>query len=156
MVSQKFVLYFKLTVIAACMSFLALLCVPFTTTDGGGMSKVFVYIVAGTFWGGLILEQVFLKGCRRERQLAERRRIRRRKRKENVSQKKKLFQNREAKIIAGVFVMATLAIVLLIFFQVQSTWAVILSVGVFFLSFNLYFVFNGRNFQYMKLYKGEE
>lgn len=156
MVSRKFVWYFKLVIGAAGMSFLALLCVPFTSTDGEGLARVFVCMVAGAFWGGLILEQVFLKKCRKERELAERHTRRRRKIKEITSQKKKPFQTREAKLASGIFLAAALAIALLAIFQVQSTWAVILSVGVFFLSFNLYFVFNGKNFQYMKLCKGEE
>ncbi len=154
MASKRFIFYFKLSIAAVCMGGLALLCVPFATENGGSLQKVLVYLVAGTFWGSLILEQVFLKKCREERRGAEKQKSQ--KQKKNDSPQKRFFQTREAAIAAAVFLVAMLVSALLAVIQSQAVWTVILSVAVLYLSFNLYFVFNGKNFQYIKLNKGEK
>lgn len=135
------------------LAFLSILCVPFSDINGTQNQKIAVYVIAVVFWTSVILEQVFLKICGTERD--------RQKNKcastdisEGVKGIRMFLRNREAEVAAGAFLLSAVIMMIMMILRVQSVWAVILDVGILFLSLNSYCMASGRNYRYMKEYRG--
>lgn len=158
--SEKFIRYLKLAFGAAFLGFFALLCVPFASMYGAGAQRVAVYVIAGVFWLSVIFEQEFLRRCSRERSRMQNMQAnssrRRRIREEASGSSKRFFKNRESAAAALVFLAAAILNAALAFLKIQSGSLVITSIGILFLSLNLYLIFNGRNYKYMKRCRGGE
>lgn len=156
MFSEKFKVYFRWAIVAACTGHLALLCIPFTAAGGNGVQRAGEYTIAVTFWGSLFLEQIFLRKCNAERKIMGNHARHRRKEEEDVVGIKRHFRTGEAGAAAAVALISAVLTAALAVFRIRESWAVILSVGILFFSLNLYFIFNGKNYRYIKVYKGEE
>lgn len=158
--SEKFIHYLKLALGAAFLGFFALLCVPFLSPYGTGAQREAVDVVAGVFWLSIIFEQEFLLKCSRERNRMENMRGNfsrcRCGYEETSGSLKRFFPNRESVTAALVSLAAGVLNVTLGFLKIQAVGLAMTSIGILFLSLNLYLVFQGRNYQYMKQYRGGE
>lgn len=143
--------YFLISVVAAVVSSLQILCIPFVDLDGTFFQRIAAYILATAFWLSLILELCMIRMCSSERKWLEHKKIRFR----------VLLQAHQgvisfAKTIPGtvadvVMFLSLIAVTIAVWTKIQSQWLVLDLVTALYLSFHLHCLMNGKNYRYIKL-----
>ena len=144
---KKFRLYFWLSVICVWVETIALLSVPFLNhIQSQNTNQLISYVVAGIFWLGMIMEQIFLWSANAQR-----------KRLNNSSEFPigliSFWKTTNGKIADIILIISILLIVILNLLKVSTGWIVLFSILILFLSIQLHCFYNGRNYQVLINYK---
>lgn len=144
--------YLKLSIIFAALSSVALVLVPFRNSLGEEQQKGFSVFIAIMFWGSLILEQYFFWISNTGRKKIQSRAFGGRKIVKSSVGIITFGSNKEARASDLSFIIAVVIMFLLIMFQIQNNWAVMIALAVLLLSFNLHCIFNGTTYRYIKAF----
>lgn len=110
-------------------------------------------VFAVLFWMCLILYTVSLMLSSKERQKIEKSKFRVKKLKKNHIGVIKFFQNKEAVIFDVLLFISTALIIVSIITKTEFEWLIAISLFLWFISFNLHCLFNGKNYMYIKAYE---
>lgn len=151
---KRFKSAFCLSVIAVCVSTIALLLISFADMNGNIFEKVISYIAGLLFWSGLIMEQVFFYKANSLMKLIEKRLL---KNKMPAYKNAQIgiisfFENREAIIADITLLLSTIFLVILSICRIKDSWLIPIGVAIMFFSFNMHCLLNGKNYKYIKKY----
>lgn len=150
MLLRRTAYFLKIAVLCDFLASSSLLLIPMCTSSGNERMSVFSYMIAGTFWGGLILAQVFFwianAGKRRLQKRGHRR--------ENLPGKKPgiitFGANLEALVCDIVCGVSLVTVILLIYNRVQNPWLDTASLAILVFSLNLHCILNGETYAFIK------
>lgn len=146
------------TLTLAVLAFVLLLCIPIGDLDGSALQRMLAYIFAAGFWLSVIAESVFVWLASRERKRLERRGYRDKSISHSPVGIISFFKSPEASGVDVFLFLSTITVVIFLWLQVKTSWMIMAGVSIWFLSFNLHCILNGRNYRYFKrlrLYKEE-
>lgn len=145
--------FLKLAVVSSIVSIIAFMSIPLCFAFGDEKKGFLTIIVASVFWGGLLIEQVFLLMANYGRKKIQRSAQKLRPIEIKTIGLLKFGANREAFVcdISLAFFVVTTS--LLLIFDIQHDLLVISSLAGLLLSFNLHCIFNGKNYTYIKAFR---
>lgn len=145
--------YIRMTLLIMCIQFLMLFLIPVVNVYGTDFQRISSYIVATIFWSCLVIIIVLIFKTSGKRRLLE-------KNIENIRLKRKyrlgiisFFKNQEAMIADLILFVSFVFSIVLIAFEINVDWLVYIMISLFFFTFNLHCLLNGKNYRYLKLYK---
>lgn len=150
MQERRFVAWFNAVFAMAGVGWLALLSISFLHMIKEPLQTYLSYVIAGCFWGSLLVELLAVWQCGRCRKLL---------RKSGSIEKNgwravgilSFGRNREGTIADLCMICAGLVVTVLIVLKVNTVWLVMGSVLLLFLTIQLHCLLNGKNYRYMKL-----
>ena len=139
---------FVLSLALVFIQSVCLLVIPVLEIDNV-MNTVFAVL----FWASLILYIVSVMLSSKERQKIEKSKFRVKKLKKNHIGILKFFQNKEAVIFDVLLFISTAVIIVSLLFKTEFVWLIAIGLFLWFISFNLHCLFNGKNYIYIKAYE---
>lgn len=140
----------------AFTGFIFLVFIPLVDINGNTVQTIGAYIVAILFWCSIIFEILFSYLCRKNRKLMEEKIYQGNFLQNSYSGIISFFKNKEAMITDIVLFVSVIAIVILFWTKAKNEWLIITGVSLFFLSFNMHCLLNGRNYRYYKAYSKKQ
>lgn len=153
--TKPFRVYLLLSVIFSCIGSALLLVVPLVSTSGSTLVKAGAYVLAGTFWLSIVFELFSVFRCSKERQRLEQKLYHSRRVKYAMPGVVSFFKSYEATVADILLFISAIAIAVILWIRAGNEWAIVSFVSLFFLSFNMHCLFNGRNYRFYKLLKAK-
>lgn len=147
--------FYAANVFVICSS-IALLLIPICEIDITGKPNALSIVVAATFWLGLLLSQIFIWLCNSKRKKG----MRKEKKKDLLSKGKPgiitFNRNMVALVMDLLMIISAICIAILVITGSNNSWFIMISVSIFFLSFNLHCYWNGKNYRYIEFLNKEK
>lgn len=140
--------WFNLSLVFVFIQGVCLLVIPVLEID-----NVLNTVFAVLFWMCLILYIVSVILSSKERQKIEKSKFRVKKLKKSHIGVIKFFQNKEAVIFDVLLFISTALIIVSIIMKTEFEWLIAVGLFLWFISFNLHCLFNGKNYIYIKAYE---
>jgi len=141
-------LWFCLSLTFVSVQSICLLIIPLLE-----IGNVLNVILAIIFWMSLALYIVSVILSSKQRQKIEKSKFKVKKLKKNHFGILKFFQNKEAVIFDVLLFISTALIIVSLVLKTESVWLIALGLFLWFISFNLHCLFNGKNYIYIKAYE---
>lgn len=149
-------LYFYVANVFVICASIALLLIPICKVDVTGKVNALSITVAVIFWLGLILSQIFIWLCNAKR----RKSMKKEKKIDSLSKTRPgivtFNRNLIALIMDLLMIISAIAIVVLVITETNSSWFIMTSTSMLFLSFNLHCYWNGKNYRYIEFLNKEK
>lgn len=126
--------------------------VPLVNFNGKPMQAISAYLIALLFWGSIIAEIVFSRRCRKTRRAMEYRLFKYKPLRYSYPGVISFFKNREATVADISLFVSAIFVAALLWLRVKVGWMILFGISLFFLSFSLHCLLNGRNYRYYKAY----
>ena len=130
-----------------------LLVIPAVSASGSALKKTGAYILAGIFWLSVIFELFSVFRCSKERRLLEQKMYRSLKLKYAMPGVLSFFKSYEATAVDMLLFISATAIAAILWIKSENEWVIVFFISLFFLSFNMHCLLNGRNYRYYKALK---
>lgn len=140
--------WFVLSLALVFIQSICLLVIPVLEID-----NVLNTVFAVLFWACLTLYIVSVMFSSRERQKIEKSKFRVKKLKKNHIGILKFFQSKEAVIFDVLLFISTALIIISVVLKIEFMWLIAAGLFLWFISFNLHCLFNGKNYIYIKAYE---
>lgn len=153
---RRFVVWVKVSFTMVGLAALALISISFLHLLTEPLQTYLSYLVAGCFWGSLLLEVCAVGRCARYRKYMLKSCNGRY---EDYGMTPGIIsfgKNKEGFIADVTLLISTLWVAVLLVLQEYSVWVVMPSILFVFLSFQLHCLLNGRNYRYMKTIYNEK
>ena len=151
--TKPFKVFLLLSIIFSCVGSALLLVVPVVSTSGNTLAKTGAYALAGTFWLSIALELFSVYQCSKERRWLERKLYRSRQLKYVMPGVVSFFKSYEATVADILLFVSAITIAVILWIRAGNEWVIVSFVSLFFLSFNMHCLLNGRNYRYYKALK---
>lgn len=145
---KRLKIWFVLSLVFVLVQSVCLLVIPILEID-----NVLNAIFAVLFWVCLILYIASVMLSSNERKKIEKSKFRVKKLKKNHIGILKFFQNKEAVIFDVLLFISTALIIVSVIMKTEFEWLIAVGLFLWFVSFNLHCLFNGKNYTYIKAYE---
>lgn len=140
--------WFVLSLVFVFIQSICLLIITVLETDNA-LNNVFAIL----FWICLALYIVSVILSSKERQKIEKSKFKVKNLKKNHIGILKFFQNKEAVIFDVLLFISTALIIFPLLLKIEFVWLIAVGLFLWFISFNLHCLFNGKNYTYIKVYE---
>lgn len=142
-----------LSIIRTLFGAVLIFLIPIVSITGSETQRIGAYSIALLFWVSLLAEIIITRICTRERKRLEHEEYYSRRLRYASFGLISFFKNREGSIADIVLFLSAIYIAIILWCHMQTGWMILLGVDLFFLSFNMHCILNGRNYRYYKNYK---
>ena len=143
---------FIASIICPIVGCISLYFVPLVNINGKAAQAMGAYLIALLLWGSIIAEIVFSHRCRKTRRAMEYCLFQYKPLRSSYPGVISFFKNREAMVADITLFVSAVFVAALLWLQWTSKWMILVGISLFFLSFNLHCLLNGRNYRYYKAY----
>lgn len=150
---QKFGRSLQVSLLSPVIGAVALLFAPLCNFDGSGLQVAASMLVPTLVWGSVITEIVMTLRCQHFRKEMELTLFKSKAIHGSYPGVISFAKNREGVIADIVLFVSAIVVALTLQLHVETAWIVLSCVFLFFLSFNMHCLLNGKNYRYYKAYK---
>lgn len=151
MLLRRATIFLRTAIISGVLSSMSVAFIPLRRLVKSSVSECLLIIIASVFWGGLLLEQIFLWRAHELRGIMQEKGVRLKRLAKARPGITTFRSNREATLAdAGVILFAMLMLITSVV-NMDANWSIPICLALFLASFHLHCIFNGKTYRYVKV-----